>query len=89
MREWRPSGIPLLPGLLVGPMAPVRLVTREEPRVRHTGWARVKPSLSGICGSDLGVITGTTSLYFAALAWTREATFNRNALSAMNPVASF
>jgi threonine dehydrogenase-like Zn-dependent dehydrogenase len=57
-----------MPGLLVGPMAPVRLVTREEPQVRHTGWARVRPSLSGICGSDLGVITGSTSLYFAALA---------------------
>jgi threonine dehydrogenase-like Zn-dependent dehydrogenase len=57
-----------LPGLLVGPIAPVRLVTREEPRIRHTGWARVRPSLSGICGSDLGVITGSTSLYFAALA---------------------
>jgi threonine dehydrogenase-like Zn-dependent dehydrogenase len=57
-----------MPGLLVGPMAPVRLVTREEPRVRHTGWARVRPSLAGICGSDLGVITGSTSLYFAALA---------------------
>ncbi len=57
-----------MPGLLVGPMAPVRLVTTDEPRVRHTGWARVRPSLSGICGSDLGVITGATSLYFAALA---------------------
>ena len=34
----------------------------------HQGWARVRPSLSGICGSDLGVITGSTSLYFAALA---------------------
>lgn len=57
-----------MPGLLVGPMAPVRLVTTDEPRVRYPGWARVRPSLSGICGSDLGVITGSTSLYFAALA---------------------
>jgi threonine dehydrogenase-like Zn-dependent dehydrogenase len=57
-----------MPGLLVGPMAPVRLVSRDEPSIRHSGWARVRPSLSGICGSDLGVITGSTSLYFAALA---------------------
>ncbi len=56
-----------MPGLLVGPMAPVRLVTRDEPVVRHDGWARVRPLLSGICGSDLGVVTGSTSLYFSAL----------------------
>lgn len=56
-----------MPGLLVGPMAPVRLVTRDEPQVRHDGWARVRPLLSGICGSDLGAVTGSTSLYFSAL----------------------
>lgn len=56
-----------MPGLLVGPMAPVRLVTRDEPSVRQSGWARVRPRLSGICGSDLGVVTGSTSLYFSAL----------------------
>ena len=56
-----------MPGLLVGPMAPVRLVTRDEPTVRRPGWARVRPLLSGICGSDLGAVTGSTSLYFSAL----------------------
>jgi threonine dehydrogenase-like Zn-dependent dehydrogenase len=56
-----------MPGLLVGPMAPMRLVTRDEPSVRRAGWARVRPLLSGICGSDLGAVTGTTSLYFSAL----------------------
>jgi threonine dehydrogenase-like Zn-dependent dehydrogenase len=56
-----------MPGLLVGPMAPLRLVTREEPEVRRPGWARVRPLLSGICGSDLGAVTGSTSLYFSAL----------------------
>jgi threonine dehydrogenase-like Zn-dependent dehydrogenase len=56
-----------MPGLLVGPMAPVRLVTRDEPEVRRPGWARVRPLLSGICGSDLGAVTGSTSLYFSAL----------------------
>ncbi len=56
-----------MPGLLIGPMAPVRLVTRDEPEVRHDGWARVRPLLSGICGSDLGAVTGSTSLYFSAL----------------------
>lgn len=56
-----------MPGLLVGPMAPLRLVTRDEPQVRRAGWARVRPLLSGICGSDLGAVTGATSLYFSAL----------------------
>ena len=56
-----------MPGLLVGPMAPVRLVTRDEPAIRRPGWARVRPLLSGICGSDLGAVTGSTSLYFSAL----------------------
>jgi threonine dehydrogenase-like Zn-dependent dehydrogenase len=56
-----------VPGLLVGPMAPLRLVTREAPAVRRPGWAGVRPILSGICGSDLGAVTGATSLYFSAL----------------------
>lgn len=56
-----------LPGLLVGPVAPLRLVTLDEPRVRRRGWARLRPRLSGICGSDLGMLTGATSLYFSPL----------------------
>lgn len=56
-----------VPGLLVGPLAPVRLLTRPEPEVRHPGWAQVKVHLSGICGSDLGAVTGSTSLYFAGV----------------------
>ncbi|MGH3489230.1 MAG: alcohol dehydrogenase catalytic domain-containing protein, partial [Actinopolymorphaceae bacterium] len=56
-----------IPGILTGPAAPVRLVTRDEPRLAAPGWARVKPVLSGICGSDLGALFGQTSLYFSAL----------------------
>lgn len=56
-----------VPGLLIGPMAPIRLVNRDVPEVRHASWAKVRPRLSGICGSDLGAVTGSTSLYFAAL----------------------
>ncbi|WP_336921785.1 zinc-dependent alcohol dehydrogenase [Aquipuribacter sp. SD81] len=61
------SAVGSVPGLLIGPMAPVRLVTTSEPEVRHDGWAQVKVHLSGICGSDLGAVTGSTSLYFAAV----------------------
>jgi threonine dehydrogenase-like Zn-dependent dehydrogenase len=56
-----------MPGLLVGAMAPVRLVTRDRPAPPGGGWAAARPLLSGICGSDLGVVTGSTSLYFSAL----------------------
>lgn len=56
-----------IPGLLIGPLAPVRLQTRAEPEVRHQGWAGVRVHMSGICGSDLGAVTGSTSLYFAGV----------------------
>lgn len=55
------------PGLLAGPVAPLRLVNRDEPEVRAQGWARVRPRLAGICGSDLAAISGTTSFYFSAV----------------------
>ena len=46
---------------------PLRLVTREPPAVDRPGWAPLRTRLSGICGSDLGALTGATSLYFSAL----------------------
>lgn len=56
-----------LPGLLSGYAAPLRLVTVEEPRVDRPGWARLRTRLSGVCGSDLGALSGRTSLYFSPL----------------------
>jgi threonine dehydrogenase-like Zn-dependent dehydrogenase len=56
-----------LPGVLSGPVAPLRMVTIEEPVVRRPGWAPLRTRLSGICGSDLGALSGRTSLYFSAL----------------------
>ncbi len=56
-----------VPGLTLGAMAPLRLVTRDRPEPPGPGWAVARPRLSGICGSDLGIITGSTSLYFSAL----------------------
>jgi len=48
-------------------MSPVRLVNRPEPRLPGPGWTRVKPLLSGICGSDLGLLTGRNSPYLSAV----------------------
>lgn len=56
-----------MPGVLSGYAAPLRLVTIERPRIDRPGWARLKTRLSGICGSDLGALSGRTSLYFSAV----------------------
>jgi threonine dehydrogenase-like Zn-dependent dehydrogenase len=56
-----------MPGLLSGYAAPLRLVTIDPPKADRPGWARVRTRLSGICGSDLGALSGKTSLYFSAL----------------------
>ncbi|HEY6566466.1 MAG TPA: zinc-binding dehydrogenase [Actinomycetota bacterium] len=55
------------PGLVAGPLAPLRLVNRSDPEARLDGWARVKPLLSGICGSDLSLVAGRSSFYFSPL----------------------
>jgi threonine dehydrogenase-like Zn-dependent dehydrogenase len=57
------------PGLLSGPLAPLRLVNVKEPEPPRgrDGWARVKPLLAGICGSDLSTIAGKSSFYFSPL----------------------
>lgn len=55
------------PGLLSGPLAPMRLVNRKDPEPLGPGWARVRPLLSGICGSDLATIGGKSSFYFSPL----------------------
>lgn len=56
-----------LPGLLAGPLPPLRLVTRAEPAVGQDGWALLAPRLAGICGSDLGTLSGAASFYFSPL----------------------
>ena len=55
------------PGLVAGPLAPLRLVTLKDPIPTREGWARVKPSLAGICGSDLATLGGKSSFYFSPL----------------------
>ena len=55
------------PGLVAGPLAPLRLVSQPDPVPSRDGWARVKPLLSGICGSDLSTLAGRSSFYFSPL----------------------
>lgn len=56
-----------VPGLVTAGLAPLRLVTQKDPDPVREGWARVKPHLSGICGSDLSTIAGRSSFYFSPL----------------------
>lgn len=54
-------------GALAANLSPLRLVNRPDPRPPGEGWGRVRPILSGICGSDLGLLTGRNSFYLSAL----------------------
>lgn len=45
-------------------VGPLRLADVEEPRLPGPDWERVRPRLSGICGSDLSTIDGRSSRYF-------------------------
>ncbi|HUL84862.1 MAG TPA: zinc-binding dehydrogenase [Actinomycetota bacterium] len=57
------------PGLIAGPLAPLRLAQIRDPAPPkgRDGWVRVKPVLSGICGSDLSTLAGRSSFYFSPL----------------------
>jgi threonine dehydrogenase-like Zn-dependent dehydrogenase len=48
-------------GAKVGPLA---LKDVDPPELPGSGWVRVRPRLSGICGSDLATIDGTSSRWF-------------------------
>jgi threonine dehydrogenase-like Zn-dependent dehydrogenase len=56
-----------VPGLVSGPLAPLRFVNKKDPEPLGPGWGRLRPRLSGICGSDLATIAGKSSFYFSPL----------------------
>ena len=51
------------PGL-GGRFGALRLVDLDEPALPGPGWERVRPALSGICGSDLATVDGHASRWF-------------------------
>jgi L-iditol 2-dehydrogenase len=51
--------------ICTSPVGTTRLVDLPEPPLPSPRWARVRPSLSGICGSDLATITAGGSTYFS------------------------
>jgi threonine dehydrogenase-like Zn-dependent dehydrogenase len=48
-------------------VSPLRLSDVEPPELPGPDWARVRPLLAGICGSDLSTIDGRSSRYFEDL----------------------
>ncbi|MGB6165200.1 MAG: alcohol dehydrogenase catalytic domain-containing protein [Pseudonocardiaceae bacterium] len=56
-----------LAGALASNVAPLRLVEQADPIPADESWIRVAPMLSGICGSDLGLLTGRSSPYLGPL----------------------
>jgi threonine dehydrogenase-like Zn-dependent dehydrogenase len=47
--------------------SPLRLEDVSDPRLPTPEWVRVKPLLSGICGSDLGTLSSENSPYFSPI----------------------
>ncbi len=47
--------------------SPLQLEDAPDPKLPTPEWVRVKPLLSGICGSDLGTLSSENSPYFSPL----------------------
>lgn len=56
------------PGLGFGPLGFVQLDGVEEPAVPGPEWVRLRPLMSGVCGSDLAAVTGGDSFMLAPFA---------------------
>jgi threonine dehydrogenase-like Zn-dependent dehydrogenase len=55
------------PSLATGPFALLRLRDVEPPRLPNARWARIRPLMSGVCGSDLASIAAEGGPFFAPL----------------------
>ena len=54
-------------GLDTSRLSPLQLVDVPEPELPTPEWVRVRPLLSGVCGSDLGTLSAESSPYFSPL----------------------
>ncbi len=55
------------PGLASSDLSPLQLADVPEPLAPRPDWVRVRPTVSGICGSDLSALRGHASLYLDPL----------------------
>ena len=61
------AGAKRIKGLETSRLSPLRLEEVPEPELPSPEWVRIRPLLSGICGSDLGVLSSETSAYFSPI----------------------
>jgi threonine dehydrogenase-like Zn-dependent dehydrogenase len=61
------AGAKRIKGLETSRFSPLQLEEIPEPKLPTPEWVRVRPLLSGICGSDLGTLTSENSPYFSPL----------------------
>jgi threonine dehydrogenase-like Zn-dependent dehydrogenase len=61
------AGAKRIKGLETSRLSPLRLEEVPEPELPSPEWIRIRPLLSGICGSDLGVLSSETSAYFSPI----------------------
>ena len=61
------AGAKRLKNLETSRYAPLQLKETPEPGLPTPEWVRVKPLLSGICGSDLGTLSSENSPYFSPI----------------------
>src|SRR5215207_7295659 len=60
-------GAKWIKGLETGRLSPLQPEDVPEPKLPTPEWVRVKPLLSGICGSDLGTLSADNSPYFSPI----------------------
>ena len=61
------AGAKRIRGLETGRLSPLQLANVPEPGLPAPGWVRIRPLLSGICGSDLGTLSAESSPYFSPI----------------------
>ncbi|HEV2093601.1 MAG TPA: zinc-binding dehydrogenase [Rubrobacter sp.] len=61
------AGAKRIKNLETGRFSPLQLEDAPEPTLPTPEWVRVKPLLSGICGSDLGTLSADNSPYFSPI----------------------
>jgi threonine dehydrogenase-like Zn-dependent dehydrogenase len=61
------AGAKRIKGLETSRFSPLQLEEAPEPELPTPEWVRIKPLLSGICGSDLGTLSSENSAYFSPL----------------------
>jgi threonine dehydrogenase-like Zn-dependent dehydrogenase len=60
-------GAKRIKGLETSRLSPLQLEEIAEPKLPTSEWVRVRPLLSGICGSDLGTLSSENSPYFSPI----------------------